>query len=429
MRLRFPFPALHFVNPVARERLIAFSRFLWHRFVDDKCFEAAGALSYTTVFALVPLAVATLGIMGAFPQFGAWSEQLTDFIFSNFVPSTGRAVQGYLVEVARNAAQLTGAGLIALLVSALVLMHSVEETFNKIWRAPTRRRRVTRLIIYWTVVTLGPVVIAASLSLSAEWFGNTRARSWLADWGSYLLPVAVTWAGFCGLYMVVPNGPVRFRNAVIGSSLATLLFELAKLGFAWFLASANYTKLYGALSAVPVLLIWVYVSWVIVLLGASLCARLTAFRVQPTALRVPVGLEFAALLRTMRLIASHARRGAPVTRDQLATMQPGLTDEQIDRFLEELRSARLTQRTEGGTIVPLRDPAQATLRELFEAGRYRWPTQVELHRFARSATPAERVLVEWFESCDSPLHAALNVPLAKMIEDAPVPVAPVAGEA
>ena len=117
-------------DPIARERLLSFARFLWHRFVADKCFEAAGALSYTTVFALVPLAVATLGIMSAFPQFGKWSQQITTFIFANFVPSTGAAVQGYLTDAAAKAAQLTTAGVLGLLVGALVLMSSVEQTFS-----------------------------------------------------------------------------------------------------------------------------------------------------------------------------------------------------------------------------------------------------------------------------------------------------------
>ncbi|HET7844550.1 MAG TPA: YihY family inner membrane protein, partial [Xanthomonadales bacterium] len=274
-------------DPIVRERVIAFSRFLWHRFVADKCFEAAGALSYTTVFALVPLAVATLGIMSAFPQFGKWSQQITDFIFANFVPSTGATVQGYLVDAASKATQLTTAGIVGLVVGALLLMSSIEETFNRIWRAPKRRRRMARIVMYWTILTLGPLLAAGSLSLSAELFGNRSADPWFVEWSTYALPVAVTWIGIALAYFVIPNAPMRARNVLFGSLLATILFEAAKHGFASFLAHANYGTLYGPLSAVPVLLVWIYVSWAVVLLGASISASLSAFRFQPAALRVP----------------------------------------------------------------------------------------------------------------------------------------------
>jgi len=423
MRLLFRHPLF---NPLARERLLSFARFLWHRFVDDKCFEAAGALSYTTVFALVPLAVATLGIMSAFPQFGKWSAQITDFIFANFVPSTGAAVQGYLTDAASKATQLTTAGLIGLVIGALVLMHSVEQTFNQIWRAPKRRRRIGQLVVYWTVLTLGPLLAAGSLSLSSELFGDRSPGPWFVEWSTYALPVGVTWVCIALAYYVVPNAPMRSRNVLFGSLLATIMFEAAKHGFASFLAHANYGTLYGPLSAVPVLLVWIYVSWAVVLLGASISASLAAFRFQPAALRVPAGLEFAALLRCLRAITTHAGRGTPLERDQLAALQPGLTDEQLERFLELLRQIGLAQRSEKGALVPLRDARSVDLREAFEAGQFRLPTKAELERLRRDAPPHDAAIVAWFETATTRLGPSLALPLADLLDHAPTTVAPAA---
>jgi membrane protein len=409
-------------DPVARERLLAFSRFLWHRFVDDKCFEAAGALSYTTVFALVPLAVAALGIMSAFPQFGKWSQQITDFIFANFVPSTGAAVQGYLTDAASKATQLTSVGIVGLVIGALLLMHSVEETFNRIWRAPARKRRMARLVVYWTVLTLGPLLAAASLAVSSEVFGDRSAEPWFTQFSKYALPVGVTWAGIALAYLVIPNAPLRARNVLFGSLLATILFEASKHGFASFLARANYGTLYGPLSAVPVLLVWIYVSWAVVLLGASISASLSAFRFQPAALRVPPGLEFAAFLRSLRSIASNAGRGTPIDHDQLALLQPGLTDEQLERFLELMRRLRLVQRSEQGALLPLRDARTVGIREVFEAGHFRLPGRGEIDRLRRDALPHEAPLVAWFESAVAPLAQPLDQTLAAVVE-APQPAA------
>src|SRR4249919_4196072 len=133
-----------------RARAASFFRFLWRRFLDDRLFEAAGALSYTTVFALVPLSMVVFGVLSAFPVFNQWSNQLSDYIFSNFVPSSARAVETYLRQFSTNTGKLTAAGIVALVFSLLVTLSSVETTFNRIWRVPTARPKVARFLVYWT---------------------------------------------------------------------------------------------------------------------------------------------------------------------------------------------------------------------------------------------------------------------------------------
>src|SRR5687768_7772746 len=153
-----------------RARASTFFRFLWRRFLDDRLFEAAGALSFTTLFALVPLSMVVFGALSAFPVFDKWSGQLSEYVFSNFVPNSASAVQGYLRDLSSNAGKLTAAGAIALVVSVLITLTSVETTFNRIWRVPTARPKFGRFLVYWTVLTLGALVAASSLALSTQFF-------------------------------------------------------------------------------------------------------------------------------------------------------------------------------------------------------------------------------------------------------------------
>ena len=144
------------------DRAVSFLRFVLHRFLDDRLAEAAGALSYTTAFALVPLSVVVFGVLSISPVFEAWSERLTDYVFANFVPSAARAVSGYLADFAANTRTLTAAGALALIGSLLLTLHSVESVFNRIWRVSGARPRLSRFLVYWTVLTLGTLVAATA---------------------------------------------------------------------------------------------------------------------------------------------------------------------------------------------------------------------------------------------------------------------------
>src|SRR5579859_1186776 len=155
--------ALHF----DRDRLQSFRQFVWQRFIDDKCFETAGALSYTTLVSLVPLIVASLAIFAAFPAFASARTTLIEFVFSNFVPAAGEKVQEYLNSFADNASKLTGISILVMFFSALSMMMSIEDRLNRIWRVQRRRGWVSRLLLYWAALTLGPVLIVGGLAVAS----------------------------------------------------------------------------------------------------------------------------------------------------------------------------------------------------------------------------------------------------------------------
>ena len=204
-----------------RHRVVTFLRFLWKRFLDDNLFQAAGALSYTTVFALVPLSMVVFGVLSAFPVFDRWSDQLSDYIFSNFVPSSARAVETYLRQFSLNAGQLTAAGIVALVFSLLVTLSSVETTFNRIWRVPTARPKVARFLVYWTVFTLGALVAATSLALSTRFFAmaifETQPGQWLENIMVRLTPFTIELIAFAAVFKVVPHRTVLWRHAFAGA--------------------------------------------------------------------------------------------------------------------------------------------------------------------------------------------------------------------
>src|SRR5690606_16682945 len=217
-----------------RARAATFARFLWHRFLDDRLFQAAAALAYTTTFALVPLAVVVLGVLAAFPVFDQWSAALVDYVFSNFMPSAARAIASHLDRFTANTRQLTAAGTVALVVSLLVTLNSVEATFNRIWRVASARPRLSRYLVYWTVLTLGALLAAASLSISARFFAlplfETPEGAWIADLSLRLAPVLIELVAVMLVYRVVPHHTVQWRHAFAGAVLAVAVLEAVKAG-------------------------------------------------------------------------------------------------------------------------------------------------------------------------------------------------------
>lgn len=365
-----------------RDRLQSFARFVWRRFLDDRCFETAGALSYTTVFALVPLLAAAFGILSMFPVFALWTRQISGFVFSNFVPSAGAAVQDYLLRFAANASRMTVVGVGALLVSAILMMTSIEDRFNRIWRVAAQRRSAARFLMYWTALTLGPLLVVGGLALTSYLFAlpllhHADAQFALRARLLGLLPFLITGIGLFGMYILIPNRVVAWRHAALGALIAALLFELAKVGFGLYVTHAAYGEIYGALAVLPIFLIWVYLSWVIVLLGASLAASLAAYRYCPHAARLPAGCEFIGLLRVLARFAAAQRRGAALSAATLLAVEPFLSDDLLRRYLLDLQRTDVVRRTERGDWVLARALDSITLAELYEAGQYRLSASAE----------------------------------------------------
>lgn len=363
-----------------RARMLTFARFVGKRFVDDRLFEAAGALAFTTAFAIVPLSFVVFGVLSAFPGFERWTDALANYIFSNFVPSAAEAVKTYLLPNSETKVKMTAAGVVALIVSLLVTLTGVEAVFNRIWRVPTARPKFSRFLVYWTVITLGALLAASSLALSTRlfalaFFSETSAGQWLADVMLRVAPFVIEVLCFALIYRVVPHRTIKWRHAFAGAVLAAVVFDIVKWGLGFYFGhSETYKNLYGALALAPIFLLWIYMAWVSVLLGASFAASLSAFRYQPASLRLPVGYEMYGLLRLLGRLQEARLDGRGLHVDEIQALEPMLTDALVQQFLSQLDGIDVVVRAESGEWVLSRDLDQITLTELYEACHLRIPT-------------------------------------------------------
>ena len=406
------------MKPLDRERVRAFIVFAWQRLREDRLLETAGTLSYTTVFALVPLLATALGIVSMFPAWAHWSDTISAFVFHNLVPATGAAVEKELLRFAGNASRMTAASAAILLFTALLMMAAIEERFNRIWRVTRRRRGVLRFLTFWAALTLGPLLVVGGLVVSSY----LLALPWLAQanqhlgLGGYLLdlaPFLITWIGLLAMYLLIPNRRVALRHALAGALLAALAFSAARHGFALYvLQMSSYRAIYGALAALPIFLIWVYVSWVIVLAGASLTAAFAAFQYVPQAMRLPRGTEFVGLLRVLAVLAAAQQRGAPLDNAALRRALPFLTEDTLTRYLDELEHARLLQRSELGDWLLTRSLHGVHLADLYAAGHYRLPASAAL--LASAAQDLPPTLAAQLAALGQALEAGLGADLASL---------------
>jgi membrane protein len=249
---------------------------------QDKITVSAGHLAYVSLLSIVPFIMVFFTIMSAFPAFAAIRGQLESFIFNNFVPHAGDVVQEYMTEFVGNASKMGAIGILSLVVVALLLISNVDKTLNQIWRSKSERPFIYTFAIYWMVLTLAPILIGTGLIVSSYLLGLANfAEEYTPGVTTILLklvPFLTSLLAFFILYMVVPNKRINPRHAAAGALLATILFELSKKGFALYVASfPSYQLIYGAMAVIPILFVWVYLSWIVVLLGAELTYEMEIF--------------------------------------------------------------------------------------------------------------------------------------------------------
>lgn len=244
------------------------------QFLHDACFTRAAALAYTMLLSIVPLMTLSLSLLSAFPVFQDVSKKIQNFVFSNFVAGSADIIQQHILNFTEVARHLSITGLIFLVITAVMMIFNMESDFNAIWRVKQRRHGAAAFFIYLAVLTLFPLFVGLGIMISHD-LGALPLVNELMEMLKLkpllllCLPYLLTWSAFAGLYVTLPNCTVKIRHAVWGSLMATILFEWAKYGFSWYLANfPSYELLYGALAAIPIFLLWVYLLWLIILFGA-----------------------------------------------------------------------------------------------------------------------------------------------------------------
>jgi membrane protein len=352
--------------------VLEFWRFLVRRFLEDRGINNAAALTYTTLFAVVPMMTVTFTMLSAIPAFQGLGEQIQGFIFRNFVPSTGETVQTYLQGFTVQARQLTWVGVLLLAVTAFAMLVTIEKTFNSIWRVRQPRRGLSSFLLYWAVLSLGPLL------LGAGFLASTYIRSLALISGPEALfgmkpllgfmPLLSSMAAFTLLYISVPNARVPVRHALIGGAFTAVLLEVAKEVFGLYVGFfPGYQLIYGAFATVPLFLLWIYLSWLIVLFGAELVCNLSynshwRRRALPPLL-VAIGI--------LRLFHRCQRHGVPLGHEQVQRSGWLLPEEEWNEILSFFERERLICRTGQGNWALCRDLGEYSLLRLFDHSP--WP--------------------------------------------------------
>jgi membrane protein len=351
-----------------------------HRFYDERSLVTAASLTYTTLLSLVPLFTVALAASTAFPVFDQAVGALQAFVFQNFLPDA-RGVETIAEQIrsfTENAGRLTAIGTVFFAVTAVMLMLTIDDSLNRIFRVQRRRPLLQQVLMYWGVLTLGPVLIGGSLSASSFAVGASLGVLRLDEFAEFLLrvlPFFFTCAALTLLYAMVPYRYVELRHALAGGLLAGVLFELAKRGFGLYLAwFPTYRLIYGAFATIPIFLIWLYVSWLVVLAGGAFTAVLPGYHGAANERKRPPGQDFADALAVLDILARAHGEGR-ITRLRHIARRMRVLPYRAERVLERMAALRWAARTEKDGWLLARDPDSIALSDIyrefaFDPGRF-----------------------------------------------------------
>ena len=362
--------AIHLAT-IAWKETGGFSRYVLTRFGDNNLTQVAGALTFTTLLAMVPLMAICFAILAAFTAFDGMEAKLESFIFENFVPHANDVVREYLGTFRQNVGKLSAVAIVGLIVTAVMLLVTIEGTFNRIFRVVRRRGIVTRLLSFWALLTVGPILFLLSLTLTSALFAmanSTGAQeiSFVVNRLARLVPLVLAFGGYLTLFVVLPNRQVLLRDAAVGAIFSAVLFESLKAGFGLYItAFPTYQAIYGAISVLPILLLWIWLVWIVTLAGASITAAMPEWQGRgsvdldraPRVGRLAMAVEILRLLRKAHPSGESVRTQAFIRRIRAT---PNLMESMLARlektgYVAETRRGRwvLARELDGLTLYDL----------------------------------------------------------------------------
>ena len=350
--------------------LRAFVPFFWKNFIHDRIFLGAGSLAFQTLLSIVPMLAVILSILNVFVVFAPFKRSLEDFLVQNFMPGAGMVLNTYLTDFIGKTSSVPILGGVFLFIIALFLISTVDHTLNEIWEVHAPRKALQGFTLYWTVLTLGPVLIGSSLAASSYVWYTVFTDGPLLELKTSLLslfPFINSVFAFFLLYMLVPNRRVRFVHAFSGALLAAILFELSKRWFAFYIAHvATFEHIYGALSVIPMLFFWVYLGWIVVLTGAEFVFCLGALK--PAGLIAEVFSPLRGvpeILSVLGHIWSGQKSGQAINMKKILKVFHGLTPTGLRKIVDILLQNDLIHLTVNGDFSVSRDLYVLTLFDLY----------------------------------------------------------------
>ncbi|MEC8887611.1 MAG: YihY family inner membrane protein [Pseudomonadota bacterium] len=397
---------------------IQFIRFVLYRFEADRCRESAGSLTYTTLFAIVPMLTVFLVIVSSIKALEPARQQMQTWIYSNFLPKTSIAFDKALNAFTENSSNLTIIGILFLFVTTVLMLSSIELAFNRIWRVRQARGGIVGFMRYWTIISLGPIILGTAFVLSSTVASmnilSNSVAGYQFDFAYVLLFISftLTCLGFSLLYWTIPNRSVPIKSAVIAGIFSGVVFELLKNLFGFIMSNfTSYQLVYGAFAALPIFLLWIYTSWIVVLLGVQISYAITAFHSDKTTKRHPILM----LLDVLELFHQKQKRGGTVSdREAMDILGRG----EIGKwpyFIELLEKQNLITRTDSNEYVLIRNLEQVDLWQFVKNLPYALPHRSELN----DSTPNDHVMQivgSTLAESDAYLAQKLAIPLATIFD-------------
>jgi membrane protein len=341
-------------------------------FIASRSLQTAGSLTFTTLLALVPLITVALALSTAFPAFDEAIGAFRGYVVEHFLPDARGVdmITRQITAFTQKAGRLTAIGLGFLAVTAVMLMLTIDGVLNRVFRVQRRRPLAQRLIMYWSVLTLGPILIGASISMTSFLVGASLGVLALGEFSEMalrLLPFVFTLAAFTWLYVVVPYRRIELVHALTGGLVASVMFELAKRGFGLYIAHfPTYSMIYGAFATLPIFLLWLYLSWLVVLLGATITAMLPGYRAARSERERPPGQDLRDAVAVLVALARAQRQGEVPGIGRLGA-RLGLLPYRCERVLERAAALGWTARTEKDGWVLARDADSIKLADMYRA--------------------------------------------------------------
>jgi membrane protein len=387
-----------------------FMRFIVMRFHQDRCIQIAASLTFTTLLSLVPLITIALAMFSAFPVFEDFSNQIKAYLVNNLMPDmAGKVITQYMQQFTESAMHLTAVGIAFLAVTAMLMMLTIDHAFNAIWRVSRPRPLLKRLIVYWAVLTLAPLLIGASLSLTSWLVGLSMGYvKQIPIFGMgvlKILPVLFTTLAFTMLFQLVPNRYVPRSHALIGAVAAAIVFESMNRVFGYYISHfPTYKLVYGAFASVPVFLMWIYLSWLTILVGAVIAASLSHWRT-PATRNSSSAAQLMDALRVLQFMAIGLQQGRVSTFPEFSRSLH-LGYDILEKILEKLASADMVRKAEGQGWLLMRDMGHIRAAEL-----------LRLFVLDRGSLPAgqdDDPLRKWLIGCAGQLEQGADLTLQEL---------------
>jgi membrane protein len=359
-------------------------RYVFARFAKDRCPSIAAELTVTTLLSLVPFLTVIFAFLSLFPQFQSMAADVQGWLFQNFIPESNQVIRKYLNEYVQNTRGLTSVGVIFLVVTSLLMMRTIDKSFNAIWQVKKKSSPVRVFLVYWAVLTMGPLLLAVSLAVSS-YFASLPLISEVvrsdSAWFKRGVPMIMAFVAFTVMFIAVPNRKVNMRHAAIAAAVTAILFELAKWGFGVFVQKfSTYQLIFGALATVPLFLIWIQLSWMIVLFGAQICHALDVFQIDADR---EASHPFILAARILKLLVEYQSRREVVDFDVMQRHFPRVRRDKLVKVIEKLVAAKLIIELEGGAFSLVGDSQTYQLADIVRAGIQELPDEVALERLSQ----------------------------------------------